>query len=162
MHIPNTPLAFQTCFGYLGSICFGFKWFQEIIFRKIGCLVGFENITFRKLFSFDHTKLSFDPGNYFQFLFSLQSISKERERKPRSQRERKKRLRRWTPSSSLTTTNWAPVWLSNHANRQSQHRVDRTRSHRSCRSQHRAARSRLRRAISPSPSPRDLNLIGFD
>ena len=37
----------------LGSVCFGFKWFQEIIFCKIGCLVGFENRIFRKLFSFD-------------------------------------------------------------------------------------------------------------
>ena len=37
----------------LGSVCFGCKWFQEIIFRKIGYLVGFENRLFRKCFSVD-------------------------------------------------------------------------------------------------------------
>ena len=132
--------AFFTCF--LGSVCFGCKWFQEIIFRKIGYLVGFENRNFWKSFSFDRKKEVLTTEIHFRSYFHFKWFperERERERKKRELRSHFRRHRR-TPSSSPT--------------------IARTRSHRSRRSQHHAdhttlldlasTRSRLRpRAFDP-------------
>ena len=53
----------------LGCVCFGWKWFQEIIFRKIGCLVGLENWIFRKSFSVDRKIVALTTEIHFRFYF---------------------------------------------------------------------------------------------
>ena len=72
----------------LGSVCFGCKWFQEIIFRKIGCLVGFENRLFRKCFSVD---LSVRCKMISVFILPSNIIFWKTERERERERERKKR-----------------------------------------------------------------------
>ena len=37
--------------GVLGCVCFGFKLISEMLFRKIGCLIGPENWVKLKMFS---------------------------------------------------------------------------------------------------------------
>ena len=75
----------------LGCVCFGWKSFSEMLFRKCGCLVGLENSIFRKLISVDPKKKGFDYGNEFPFLFSLQMNSWERERERARGRQRPSR-----------------------------------------------------------------------
>ena len=66
----------------LGSVCFGCKWFQEIIFRKIGCLVGFENRIFRKSFLFDRKKEALTIEIHFHSYFHFKWFpERERERR---------------------------------------------------------------------------------
>ena len=65
----------------LGPVCFGCKWFQEIIFRKIGCLVGFENRIFWKSFSFNRKKEALTTEIHFRSYFHFKWFSEgERER----------------------------------------------------------------------------------
>ena len=79
--MPKTPNMFES---NLGCVCFGGKHFQEIIFRKIGCLVGFENRIFWKSFSFDRKKealtIEIHFRSYFHFKWFL-NRERERERK---------------------------------------------------------------------------------
>ena len=92
----------------LGCVCFGWKSFSEMLFRKCGCLVGPENRIFRKLISVDQKrKKGFDYGNEFPFLFSLRMNSRERERE--RERERKRERERETHALVRTVhTHWAP------------------------------------------------------
>ena len=77
----------------LGCVCFGWKWFQEIIFRKIGCLVGLENWIFWKSFSVDHKIVALTTEIHFRSYFHFKwfpelGTHKESSRKGRT-RERK-------------------------------------------------------------------------
>ena len=74
----------------LGSVCFGCKWFQEIIFRKIGCLVGFENRIFRKSFSFDRKKEALTTETHFRSYFHFKWFP-DRERERERERTRGRR-----------------------------------------------------------------------
>ena len=102
----------------LGSVCFGCKWFQEIIFRKIGCLVGFENRIFWKSFSFDRKKEALTTKIHFHSYFHFKWFpERKRERERERERERKKReprshLRccRRTLSSSLMIAHTRSHW----------------------------------------------------
>ena len=114
--VPKTPNMFES---NLGCVCFGGKHFQEIIFRKIGCLVGFENRIFWKSFSFNRKKEALTTEIHFRSYFHFKWFP-ERERERERERSRLWRRRR-TPSSSPT--------------------IARTRLHWSHRSQYRAARS---------------------
>ena len=78
---------------YLGCVCFGWKWFQEIIFRKIGCLVGLENWIFRKSFSVDRKIVALTTEIHFRSYFHFKwfpelGTCKESSRKGRT-KERK-------------------------------------------------------------------------
>ena len=96
-----------------------------MLFRKYGCLVGFENKIFRKSFSFDRKKEALTTEihcrSYFHFKWFLdQERERESERKKREPRSRLRRRRR-TPSSSPTIAR-----TKSHRSRRSQHRADRT------------------------------------
>ena len=71
----------------LGSVCFGCKWFQEIIFRKIGCLVGFENRIFRKSFSFDCKKEALTTKILFRSYFHFKWFPEREREKEREEEE---------------------------------------------------------------------------
>ena len=82
-------------FYLLGCVCFGFKLISEMLFHKIGCLVGPENWVKLKMFSVLTVKQEQWGGKYFLSLFSLQTISGDAYRKKgltdaqmRKQRER--------------------------------------------------------------------------
>lgn len=90
----------------------------KIIFRKIGCLVGFENSIFRKLFSVDRVKRGFDPEIVLRFYFTFkrfpENVTERRsERKKRERRENSDALDRQrtpiklqiAPSSRSTPSN---------------------------------------------------------
>ena len=68
-------------FYLLGCVCFGFKLILEMLFRKIGCLVGSENWVKLKMFSVSTVKQEQWGKKYFLSLFSLQIISEDAQRK---------------------------------------------------------------------------------
>ena len=68
-------------FYLLGCVCFGFKLILEMLFRKIGCLVGSENWVKLKMFSVSTVKQEQWGKKYFLSLFSLQIISGDAQRK---------------------------------------------------------------------------------
>ena len=107
----------MTTFGILGCVCFGWKWFQEIIFTQthmFGCNGKFH-------FSENHFLLtniySFDPEiilhSYFQFK-SFPERERERERERRESPDRRERERGRRESRRLTSgalVDRAPRWL---------------------------------------------------
>ena len=68
-------------FYLLGCVCFGFKLILEMLFRKIGCLVGSENWVKLKMFSVSTVKQEQWGKKYFLSLFSLQIMSGDAQRK---------------------------------------------------------------------------------
>ena len=68
-------------FYLLGCVCFGFKLILEMLFRKIGCLVGSKNWVKLKMFSVSTVKQEQWGKKYFLSLFSLQIISGDAQRK---------------------------------------------------------------------------------
>ena len=68
-------------FYLLGCVCFGFKLILEMLFRKIGCLVGSENWVKLKMFSVSTVKQEQWGKKYFLSLFSFQIISEDAQRK---------------------------------------------------------------------------------
>ena len=68
-------------FYLLGCVCFGFKLILEMLFRKIGCLVGSENWVKVKMFSVSTVKQEQWGKKYILSLFSLQIISEDAQRK---------------------------------------------------------------------------------
>ena len=68
-------------FYLLGCVCFGFKLISEILFRKIGCLVGSENWVKLKMFLVLTVKQEQWGRKYLLSLFSLQIISGDAQRK---------------------------------------------------------------------------------
>ena len=98
----------------LGCVCFGWKWFQEIIFRKIGCLVGLENWIFRKSFSVDRkivaltTEIHFRSYFHFKWFSELgtrkESLRKGRTRERERTRDRAVRSRTKHRSRRLRST----------------------------------------------------------
>ena len=83
-----------------GCVCFGWKRFQEIIFCKIGCLVGFENRIFQKSFSFDRKKEALTTEIYFRSYFhfkwfpKLRRAKKGAHRRAKGKRERERTISR--------------------------------------------------------------------
>ena len=64
----------NSVFYLLGCVCFGFKLISEMLFRKIGCLVGPKNWVKLKMFSVLTVKQEQWGRKYFLSLFSLQII----------------------------------------------------------------------------------------
>ena len=134
---------FSLLVDILGCVCFGWKWFQEIIFRKIGCLVGFENRIFRKSFSFDHKKEALTTEihfrSYFHFKwFSELRCAKRAHRRAKGERERERTISRTRKGRKIVPS----IAISP-----------------SCRSRSREtsiAISQSTTPISPSPPPCDL------
>ena len=87
----------------LGCVCFGWKSFSEMLFRKCGCLVGPENRIFRKLISVDQKKkkaltTEMNFRSYFHFKW-IPERERERERERKGEaRTHQRRLH--APSSS--------------------------------------------------------------
>ena len=79
--MPRLTLKLVTNVRALGYVCFGFKLISEILFRKIGYLVGPENWVKLKIFSVLTVKQEQWGGKYFLSLFSLQTISGDAQRK---------------------------------------------------------------------------------
>ena len=77
----------------LGCVCFGWKWFQEIIFRKIGCLVGLENWIFRKSFSIDCKIVALTTEIHFRSYFHFKWFPELGTRKGRTRERKNARLR---------------------------------------------------------------------
>ena len=131
----------MTLIFHLGSVCFGCKWFQEIIFRKIGCWVGFENRIFQKSFSFDRKKEALITEIHFRSYFHFKWFSdQEREREREEEEEAQ-----ITPLTSPVN----PELQSDDCT----HQIASVSSIAASRRSHHIARSRLRpRAFDPSIS----------
>ena len=91
----NETQLFHALVLHLGCVCFGWKWFQEIIFpqtRMFGCHRKwyFPENDFRltNIFTFD-PEMIFHP--YFHFKSFPEKERKREKREPRSERERERR-----------------------------------------------------------------------
>ena len=73
----------------LGCVCFGWKSFPEMLFRKCGCLVGLENRIFRKLISVDQKKKRLWLRKWISVpIFTSNEFQRERERERESESAR--------------------------------------------------------------------------
>ena len=118
----------------LGCVCFGFKLISEMLFRKIGCLVGPENWVKLKMFLVLTIKQEQWGGKYFLSLFSLQTISGDAQRKKgltdaqtQGERESSSTSTPTKPRSRLTSTKLRPAQpSSDHAGPLPRSRVGQT------------------------------------
>ena len=69
-------------------MCFEWKWFQEIIFYKINCLVGLENWIFWKSFSVDRKIVALTTEIHFRSYFHFKWFPKLGTRKESSRKGR--------------------------------------------------------------------------
>ena len=107
-HIPAYYVASEYGLA-LGCICFGWKWFSEILFRKCGCLVAHGKYIFWKCFSVwpcvgcKMISVFILPSN---IIFWKTEREREREREERAHRRRPRNFAPWThePTNQSSTS----------------------------------------------------------